>query len=83
MEQETHLSQVGLAYDSSRILRLPFPALGGHLWGQLLEAIGGQCLIVMDQLHAWTLSPATQDLELSIRVRLNATGTQSYTEPLS
>ena len=27
----------------------------------------------MDQLHAWTLSPATQDLELSIRVRLNAT----------
>lgn len=48
MEQETHLSQVGLAYDSSRILRLPFPALGGHLWGQLLEAIGGQCLIGRD-----------------------------------
>lgn len=29
MEQETHLSQVGLAYDSSRILRLPYEALYG------------------------------------------------------
>ena len=28
MEQETHLSQVGLAYDSSRILRLPSEELG-------------------------------------------------------